>query len=203
MAGMPMAMTFSTGTRVTLLFDGWTTTSPGAYVGAILLLFVLSVFQRFLGSLRVQIEKAWLERRAYGESDESSVAAAAGGGREKRRWGRARREKYVADEDGGTHEEKEPLSPRLPVGAHLQAQSGGGRSAFWVPSEAWCWRTDGARALLEFVRAALGYLLMLAVMTFNVGVFFAVLGGILIGELVFGRYSQGGPTRQEDGCHDV
>lgn len=39
-------------------------------------------------------------------------------------------------------------------------------------------------------------------MTFNVGVFFAVLGGILIGELMLGRYSQGGSSRKEDGCHD-
>lgn len=39
-------------------------------------------------------------------------------------------------------------------------------------------------------------------MTFNVGVFVAVIGGILVGELAFGRYTQGGSTKQEDGCHD-
>ncbi len=43
---------------------------------------------------------------------------------------------------------------------------------------------------------------MLAVMTFNVGFFFAVLGGVLIGELGLGRYSQAHSSWQEGGCHD-
>jgi hypothetical protein len=42
---------------------------------------------------------------------------------------------------------------------------------------------------------------MLAVMTFNVGVFVAVLGGIVFGELVLGRFMR--PSVWEDGaCHD-
>jgi hypothetical protein len=43
---------------------------------------------------------------------------------------------------------------------------------------------------------------MLAVMTFNVGVFLGVLGGILVGELFLGRYTQGGGGWQEGACHD-
>ena len=42
---------------------------------------------------------------------------------------------------------------------------------------------------------------MLAVMTFNVGVLFAVVGGILVGELVLGRYSAGGSGWDEGSCH--
>lgn len=43
---------------------------------------------------------------------------------------------------------------------------------------------------------------MLAVMTLNLGIFFAVLGGILIGELIFGRFIQGNGGWQEGACHD-
>jgi hypothetical protein len=44
---------------------------------------------------------------------------------------------------------------------------------------------------------------MLAVMTFNVGFLFAVLGGVLVGEMLFGRYSVvGGAEWGEGGCHE-
>lgn len=42
---------------------------------------------------------------------------------------------------------------------------------------------------------------MLAVMTFNVGFFIAVIAGIVIGEAFFGRYTNGNGW-EEGGCHD-
>lgn len=149
-SGMTMAMTFSAGTRVTFLFDGWTTTSTGAYVGAILLLFALSVIHRFLGSLRVQLENKWHEQHPH---DEEASAADS----QRKRWSlgkRTRPTKYI-DEDGA--QETEPLSPRVPVGAGSHQDVG--PTAFWTPSGPWNWRRDGLRAVLEFIRAMLGYLL--------------------------------------------
>ncbi|KAI1415450.1 Ctr copper transporter family-domain-containing protein [Hypoxylon sp. FL1857] len=48
--------------------------------------------------------------------------------------------------------------------------------------------TETARALLEVVIGGIGYLLMLAVMTMNVGYFLSVLGGIFLGTFVAGRF---------------
>jgi hypothetical protein len=38
-------------------------------------------------------------------------------------------------------------------------------------------------------------------MTFNVGLFIAIISGIVVGELLLGRYTAGGGW-EEGGCHD-
>ncbi|KAL7267740.1 hypothetical protein RUND412_009659 [Rhizina undulata] len=55
----------------------------------------------------------------------------------------------------------------------------------------WRLSTDVPRAGLGTVIAGVGYLLMLAVMTYNVGYFLAVLGGLFLGEIVWGRWTTG------------
>ncbi|KAJ4984354.1 low affinity copper transporter [Stagonosporopsis vannaccii] len=53
------------------------------------------------------------------------------------------------------------------------------------------WRADEAvmMAGLDVVVAGVSYLLMLAVMTFNVGYLLSVLGGVFLGSLVCGRFT--------------
>ncbi|KAI0110299.1 Ctr copper transporter family-domain-containing protein [Daldinia grandis] len=51
--------------------------------------------------------------------------------------------------------------------------------------------TETFRALLEVIIGGIGYLLMLAVMTMNVGYFLSVLGGIFLGTFVAGRFGAG------------
>jgi len=41
---------------------------------------------------------------------------------------------------------------------------------------------------MDLVLATVGYLLMIAVMTMNVGYFLSVLAGVFVGSVVFGRF---------------
>lgn len=59
MGGMGMSSVFSTNLRVTLFFTEWTTTTVAAYIATIIFLFCLTLFNRFLGALRFQAERAW------------------------------------------------------------------------------------------------------------------------------------------------
>ncbi|KAK8141467.1 hypothetical protein G3M48_010481 [Beauveria asiatica] len=52
----------------------------------------------------------------------------------------------------------------------------------------WRFSVDPVRALLDTTIVGVGYLLMLAVMTMNVGYFMSVLGGVFLGSLAVGRY---------------
>jgi solute carrier family 31 (copper transporter), member 1 len=65
------------------------------------------------------------------------------------------------------------------------------------------WRTsvDVPRSLMQFVISGVNYLLMIVVMTMNVGYFFAVLAGVFFGELFFGRYITSGHVRAATGAN--
>lgn len=162
MAGM--SSTFSSSTRVTLWFNDWTTTSPATYFLTIVFLFSLGIFNRFLGALKSQLEKKWQVRQAM-NSEATLVAGVEkpyhGGGRgHTRQWSRALRQKPVRLEevDG---QENEPLSPMQPQQAEegASASSPAKSRTFWVANAPWSVKRDGISALLEFVRALIGYVL--------------------------------------------
>ncbi|KAB2575362.1 hypothetical protein DBV05_g6055 [Lasiodiplodia theobromae] len=189
MPAMTMAMTFSSSTTVTLLFPGWTTTTPAAYAGALVLLFALSVFHRFLGAVRAQLERtAWWQAQ-HGYDDDNNRATVTTSAERKKVgsagwwWRRVRRlsgggggvDKRVLDDDveGGaaSEEEREPLSPRPVSSAGMAVAVADGygddekekkvkaAAGFWTPSGPWRVGRDGPRSTLECGRAALGYLL--------------------------------------------
>ncbi|KAI4626582.1 hypothetical protein J4E83_003734 [Alternaria metachromatica] len=122
-----------------------------------------------------------------------------------RQWSRALRQQPL-ELDEKDREEIEPLSPVVPQPTAAEETgttrgSTASRKMFWVAQTPWSLKKDGISAALEFTRALIGYVLMLAVMTYNIGFLFAVTGSVLLGEMVFGRYTRGSAGLAEDGCH--
>ncbi|CAG7918772.1 unnamed protein product [Penicillium olsonii] len=171
---MGMPFVFSTDTKITIFFRGWTTSSMTQYVLTLAFLFILAMLNRFLGALRSQLERRWSHR-------ELNLRKVEPDGSENRPMKSKRNGLPVYTQASQRSEESVSM---------LKEEPQRGRYA-WKSSGAWGLRKDGTRAVLELGRAFLGYVLMLAIMGCNVGVFAAVLLGIFCGELVFGRFTQG------------
>ncbi|KAF7173922.1 hypothetical protein CNMCM6106_008017 [Aspergillus hiratsukae] len=210
---MTMSTVFNTSTEITLFFRGWTTTTTTSYAFTLIFLFVLAVLNRFLGVLQFQLDVKQTEpaeegvpkllqptarrrRHAIPEDRESPLP----------------RYMEVAETDPD-HEVPFPSDPFLGLD-HERTSDGLASSStqelygpltdrrWWSVSRSWSWRRDGTSSLLEGLRALVAYTLMLAVMTFNVGVFCVVIGGIAVGELFLGRYAQLSSGWQDGACHD-
>ncbi|KAI5804893.1 Ctr copper transporter family-domain-containing protein [Geopyxis carbonaria] len=65
-------------------------------------------------------------------------------------------------------------------------KKGEGKAQKAARARSWRWSSDLPRAALVTVNSGVGYLLMLAVMTMNVGYFMSVLAGLFVGELATG-----------------
>ncbi|KAL6798834.1 Ctr copper transporter family protein [Trichoderma sp. SZMC 28013] len=203
MGGMGMSSVFSTNIRVTLFFTEWTTTTVAAYVGTIIFLFCLTIFNRFLGALRFQTERAW-----SGQIRSRNLLSTPPVGRNRRALFKAKASPIPTYILRQNNPEVDPLTSEESGDEWSTSRDQSDkrisiRKIFgnWQPSAPWSLKKDGIRAIMEFTRTLIGYLLMLAVMTFNIGIFLAILIGILVGELIFGRYTQGSEGWQEGACH--
>ncbi|KAH7116920.1 Ctr copper transporter-like protein [Dendryphion nanum] len=165
-----MQMSFFTATNTMLFSESWTPSSAGAYAGTCIFLIVLAILLR-----AILTAKTWLDARAM----EAAL---------KRRYVVVADQQILADKAGdsssmtgilttnGVQENVKVVS--APV-KHIQP---------------WRFSVDLPRAAIMTVAVAIGYLLMLAVMTYNVGYFLSILAGAFIGELAFGRFMQGAMT---------
>lgn len=170
--GMVMPAVFTTGTHITLFFNSWRTSSLTSYLLALFLLFVLALFNRFLGVLKFQLDARIetplvpnvpitapppaLRRHPFIPKDHASPLP-----------------RYVKSHnahDGDhfppapfSHAQSEewnefisgrPTKPQGPTVRFLRALSG-----TWTTREPWNWRRRSLRSLLEGARALIGYML--------------------------------------------
>ncbi|ORY67596.1 Ctr copper transporter [Pseudomassariella vexata] len=83
-----------------------------------------------------------------------------------------------------------PAPDRLPLSDEYgDKESVGTRMKATWSSHPFRVATESSRAVFEVLVGGVAYLLMLAVMTLNVGYFLSVLGGIFLGTFVCGRFS--------------
>ncbi|KAI5921891.1 Ctr copper transporter family-domain-containing protein [Camillea tinctor] len=168
-SGSPMMMTmmavFQNEMATPLYSEAWTPTTAGAYAGTIIFLIVLGVVMRLLFAAKAFAEARWLEAEMN--------------------------RRYVVVQD------------KLPVAEQVMRDDASKRAILTengieqnvmvvqkntIHARPWRLSVDPLRALLDTLIAGVGYLLMLAVMTLNVGYFLAVLGGTFLGSLLVGRY---------------
>lgn len=153
---------FHTGFGDSLFWTSWAPTSPVAYAFTFLALVVLGIASRAVKAYTAQWEfaKQVEDQRRPDIIVQNEILPASND--DKVVW---------KGPDSSTHSVTNDAGP------------------FLTTREINPWRlsTDVPRGLFHFVSQGLGYLLMLAVMTGNVGYFFAVLSGIFIGEVAFGR----------------
>ncbi|KAI9163275.1 putative copper transporter crmD [Paramyrothecium foliicola] len=169
MAGMSgMSMLFQTNLATPLYVSKWTPNSAGAYAGTCIFLVVLAILTRVLLAVKARMEARWQEHeshRVYNSSNGDSPLVR-GMGRD------VEARKTMSLSDNGV-EETVMVVERRQTGV--------------AP---WRLTVDPVRAILDVIIVGVGYMLMLAVMTMNVGYFFSVLAGVFVGSLAVGRFSK-------------
>jgi hypothetical protein len=167
-----MSSTFSFSTTVTILFTSWATKTPTQYILTLILLFLLAIFNRFLGALKFQLEQSWTQH------DPVPPALKLTAIHSRRNIHKAKLSplpKYMRVH--GDQNEDENIEETLPItydenvmgrsSTHLleresqtsQKWSCGYSLLSWRASGRWSLQEDGLRGLLEFARALIGYLL--------------------------------------------
>jgi len=161
-----MAMTFFTSTMTPLYSAMWTPKSIGGYAGTCIFLIILATVFRALLAVKAWQEAAWMDaefNRRY--------VTVQGKLPKSERISQDSDSKRMILTENGVEEEVMVVKKR---GADVRP---------------WRITVDPLRAVFDTAIAGVGYLLMLGVMTLNVGYFLSVLGGTFLGSVLVGRYA--------------
>jgi len=160
-----MDMTFFTSHTTPLYSLKWQPTSTAGYAGTCIFLIILALIYRSLFAVKHILEQRWTDKA----------------------WER----RYVVVADKQPVSEQARIDPDLKTA--ILSANGVEENVKIVHRpvrgvQPWRFSVDLPRSLLVTVMVGIGYLLMLAVMTLNVGYYLSILGGTLLGELVVGRF---------------
>ncbi|KZM18715.1 uncharacterized protein EKO05_0006551 [Ascochyta rabiei] len=161
-----MMMAFFTATNTPLYSEAWTPRNAGQYAGTCIFLIVLAITLRGIFTVKSLLEAKALEAAM------------------KRRYVVVAGEKAIAEQANDASSMTGILTTN---GMQEDVRIVSAPVKLVQP---WRFSVDLPRAALMMVATGVGYLLMLAVMSFNVGYFLSILAGTFIGELALGRYNQ-------------
>lgn len=161
-----MSMTFFISTTTPLFSAGWQPTGIGGYIGTCIFIIGLATILRILLAVKAWKETAWLDaefNRRY--------VTVAGKLPKSERMSQDSDTKRMTLTENGVEEDVMVVKKRK------------------MDARPWRITVDPIRACMDTVIAGVGYLLMLTVMTMNLGYFLSVLGGTFLGSLLIGRYA--------------
>ncbi|KAM5443186.1 hypothetical protein MferCBS31731_001503 [Microsporum ferrugineum] len=173
---MAMAMVFQNIPATPLFTLNWTPRSSGAYAGTCIFLIVLGVVARVLLTAKAIMDRHFL---AAARARRYVVVA-----------GRTSSSTSAEPESGRSSEDAEEKKTGRLISAHgVEENVRVVNATGGPPVMPWRFSVDLPRAAMLTLNAGVGYLLMLAVMTMNVGYFLCILVGIFVGDLAVGRYA--------------
>ncbi|KDQ30566.1 hypothetical protein PLEOSDRAFT_1088433 [Pleurotus ostreatus PC15] len=146
-----------------LFFESWRPTSPGAIAGACIGLFILAIIDRWMAAVRRLMEAYWRRRALLVTAERTQAPLLAGD---------AKDDAFASVEAAPAPQELSSRSRHLRVRRTI---------APFIAMH------DLPRGALFAIQSLLMYTLMLAVMTFHAGYLIAIIVGLAIGEVLFGR----------------
>ncbi|QKX59990.1 uncharacterized protein TRUGW13939_07132 [Talaromyces rugulosus] len=168
--GSGMLSVFSNSQGTSLYSSSWTPTTSGQYAGTCIFLIILAIISRLLAAFKVAMERKWL-----------AIAL-------NRRYVVVAGKKQEAD---SSNSDPDSVNTALLTTQGAQENVKVVRRVSHGP-QPWRFSVDLPRALLFLCIIGVNYLLMLAVMTMNIGYFLSTLAGAFIGELAVGRHIEWG-----------
>lgn len=160
-----MMAVFVVATDTPLFSAHWTPASTGAYAGTCIFVIALAALFRLLLAFKARTEARWLDA----ELDRRYVVVS-GRPTLSQQVSQDSTAKRMTLSENGVEEDVMVIKKR-----HTHVRP-------------WRLSVDPARAALDTALAGVGYLLMITIMTMNVGYFMSVLGGTFLGSLLVGRY---------------